>query len=136
MDELTKAEQRLLLADMAIHLLQTALKRGDIELDKLRNSLHAILTISDQFLPQAGLKQATANIYADLNWGQTLRERSSIGRKPPAIRRAPSNTGGWSPNRMRGSAVTLSMPASRLRLSGHSTQDMTTVSPSLAPAAA
>lgn len=58
-------KQRLLLADMAIHLLQTALRPGDIELDKLRNSLHAILTISDQFLPQAGLKQATGKIYLE-----------------------------------------------------------------------
>ena len=56
-------KQRLLLADMAIHLLQTALKPGEIELDKLRNNLHAVLTISDRFLPQAGLKQATENIY-------------------------------------------------------------------------
>jgi hypothetical protein len=56
-------KQRLLLADMAIHLLQTALKPGDIELDKLRNNLHAVLTISDQFLPHAGLKQATGNLY-------------------------------------------------------------------------
>ena len=46
---------RLLLADMAIHLLQTALKPGDIELDKLRNNLHAILTLSDRLLPDAGL---------------------------------------------------------------------------------
>ena len=36
-------KQRLLLADMAIHLLQTALKPGEIELDKLKNNLHAIL---------------------------------------------------------------------------------------------
>jgi hypothetical protein len=56
-------KQRLLLADMAIHLLQTALKPGDIELDKLRDNLHAVLTISDQFLPHAGLKQATGKIY-------------------------------------------------------------------------
>jgi hypothetical protein len=56
-------KQRLLLADMAIHLLQTALKPGEIELDKLRNNLHAVLTVSDQFLPHAGLKQATATIY-------------------------------------------------------------------------
>ena len=48
---------------MAIHLLQTALKPGEIELDKLQNNLHAILTIADPFLPHAGLKQATANIY-------------------------------------------------------------------------
>lgn len=58
-------KQRLLLADMAIHLLQTALKPGEIELDKLRNNLHAILTISDQFLPHAGLKDATGKIYED-----------------------------------------------------------------------
>lgn len=58
-------KQRLLLADMAIHLLQTALKPGDIALDQLRNNLHAILTISDQFLPEAGLKDATARLYPD-----------------------------------------------------------------------
>ncbi len=56
-------KQRLLLADMAIHLLQTALEPGDIELDKLRNNLHAIMTISDGFLPHAGLKGATAKMY-------------------------------------------------------------------------
>lgn len=58
-------KQRLLLADMAIHLLQTALEPGEIELDKLRNNLHAILTIADQFLPHAELKDATTNIYRD-----------------------------------------------------------------------
>jgi hypothetical protein len=51
--------RRLLLADMAIHLLQTAIKPGEIELDQLRNNLHAILTLADPFLPQAGLKKAT-----------------------------------------------------------------------------
>jgi hypothetical protein len=56
-------KQRLLLADMALHLLQTAVKPGEIELDKLRNNLHAILTISDPFLPHAGLKDATAHLY-------------------------------------------------------------------------
>jgi hypothetical protein len=56
-------KQRLLLADMAIHLLQTAINPGNIELDKLRNNLYAILTISDQFLPHADLKKATEKIY-------------------------------------------------------------------------
>ncbi len=56
-------KQRILLADMAIHLLQTSLKPGAMELDKLKNNLHAILTISDQFLPYANLKQATDKIY-------------------------------------------------------------------------
>lgn len=58
-------KQRLLLADMAMHLLQTALKPGEIELDKLRNSLHAVLTISDQFLPHAELKAAARKIYGE-----------------------------------------------------------------------
>lgn len=58
-------KQRLLLADMAVHLLQTALKPGKLEQDSLKNNLHAILTISDQFLPHADLKRATANLYLD-----------------------------------------------------------------------
>jgi hypothetical protein len=56
--------RRLLLADMAIHLLQTAIRPGEIELDQLRNNLHAILTISDSFLPQAALKKATGLLVA------------------------------------------------------------------------
>jgi hypothetical protein len=58
-------KQRLLLADMALHLLQTALKSGTMELNKLQNNLHAILSISDQFLPKAGLKQATEKLYQE-----------------------------------------------------------------------
>jgi len=56
-------KQRILLADMALHLLQTAMQPGNIELDKLKNNLHAILTISDQFLPNAELKNATDKFY-------------------------------------------------------------------------
>ncbi len=56
-------KQRILLADMALHLLQTALKPGEIELDKLKNNLHSVLTISDQFLPNADLKKATEKLY-------------------------------------------------------------------------
>jgi len=59
-----REKQRLLLADMAIHLLQTAIKPGAIELNNLQNNLHAILTITDQFLPGADLKKATEKIYA------------------------------------------------------------------------
>lgn len=58
-------KQRLLLADMAVHLLQTAIRPGKLDPDSLKNNLHAILTISDQFLPDAELKKATANIYLD-----------------------------------------------------------------------
>ena len=55
--------RRLLLADMAMHLLQTAIRPGEIELDQLRNNLHAILTLADPFLPQAALKKATGLLF-------------------------------------------------------------------------
>ena len=60
-----REKQRLLLADMAIHLLQTALGTGPIEIEQLRNNLHAILTLSDAFLPDAGLKAARARLYGE-----------------------------------------------------------------------
>ena len=56
-------KQRLLLADMALHLFQTSIKPGDIKLERLRDNLYAILTISDQFLTGADLKKATEKIY-------------------------------------------------------------------------
>ncbi|MBU2905546.1 MULTISPECIES: hypothetical protein [Arenibacter] len=59
-------KQRILLADMALHLLQTAIKPGDIELDRLRDNMNAILTIADQFLPSADLKKATEKLYDNL----------------------------------------------------------------------
>ena len=62
-DDAWLEKQRLLLADMALHLLQTALKPEAIEMDKLKNNLHAILTITDQFLPEAELKKATDKLY-------------------------------------------------------------------------
>jgi hypothetical protein len=43
--------------------LQTALKPNDIDNDKLKNNLHSILTISDQFLPEAELKKATDKLF-------------------------------------------------------------------------
>ena len=62
-DDAWVEKQRILLADMALHLLQTSIGQGEIELDKLRNNLHAILTITDQFLPGADLKKATEKLY-------------------------------------------------------------------------
>ena len=58
-------KQRMLLADMALHLLQTSIKPGEIKLDRLRDNLHAILTITDQFLPNADLKKATEKLYCN-----------------------------------------------------------------------
>lgn len=62
-DEEWLEKQRILLADMAIHLLQTAINPGGIEIEKLKNNLHAILTITDQFLPYSKLKKATEKLY-------------------------------------------------------------------------
>ena len=45
-DDTWVEKQRILLADMALHLLQTSISPGELELDKLRNNLHAILTIT------------------------------------------------------------------------------------------
>ena len=63
-DETWLEKQRLLLADMALHLLQTDINPEEIKLDRLRDNLHAILTIADQFSPNADLKKATEKLYA------------------------------------------------------------------------
>ena len=49
-------KRRLLLADMAIHLLQTALKPGELDEDKLGNNLYSMLTVADDLLPEVDLK--------------------------------------------------------------------------------
>ena len=51
-------KQRMLLADMALHLLQTALNDGPIAPEMLKRNLYSILTISAQFIPAHGLKAA------------------------------------------------------------------------------
>jgi len=48
-------KQRLLLADMALHLVQTALRDGEVDTAKLQNNLYSILTISAPFLPEKAL---------------------------------------------------------------------------------
>lgn len=56
-------KQRILLADMALHLLQTALNPGDLKIDKLKNNIFSILSIVDQFLPGAKLDEAREHIF-------------------------------------------------------------------------
>lgn len=56
-------KQRLLLADMALHLLQTSLKDGPLASEALKRNLFSILTISDQFLDGYGLKQFADTLY-------------------------------------------------------------------------
>ncbi len=57
-------KQRLLLADMALHLVQTSLKDGDIATDKLQNNLYSILTICAQFMPEKDLARYADEIIA------------------------------------------------------------------------
>ncbi len=59
-----QAKQRVLLADMALHLVQTSLQEGDIAHDKLQNNLYAILTICAQFMPERALTDYAEAIMA------------------------------------------------------------------------
>jgi hypothetical protein len=57
-------KQRVLLADMALHLLQTSLGDGDLSAESLKRNLFAILTISDQFIPGCDLKTFAEDLYS------------------------------------------------------------------------
>ena len=58
-------KQRILLADMALHLLQTALRDGELSAAELKRNLYAILTVSDQFIPACGLKASADQLHAN-----------------------------------------------------------------------
>ncbi|MES3023765.1 MAG: hypothetical protein V4857_19535 [Pseudomonadota bacterium] len=53
-------KQRMLLADMSLHLLQTALREGELDTARLQTNLFSILKISAAFLPEKSLA-----LYAD-----------------------------------------------------------------------
>lgn len=57
-------KQRILLADMALHLLQTALKEGHLSQDNLKRNLYSILTIADQFIEGHDLKSVADQLYS------------------------------------------------------------------------
>ncbi len=57
-------KQRVLLADMALHLLQTALSSGELSKDDLKRNLFSILMVSDQFMPGQRLKAAAEALHA------------------------------------------------------------------------
>ncbi|XLZ71698.1 hypothetical protein ABT364_06935 [Massilia sp. SR12] len=63
-DPAWRDKQRLLLADMALHLLQTALRDGELSQDDLKRNLYAILTVSDQLTPGYELKDVADKLYA------------------------------------------------------------------------
>ncbi|KAF7769753.1 hypothetical protein PCIT_a2649 [Pseudoalteromonas citrea] len=58
-------KQRLLLADMALHLLQTALKPGQLDDEKLRNNLNGILSLSDDFLEYVDLGKVADGLFSN-----------------------------------------------------------------------
>ncbi len=57
-------KQRILLADMALHLLQTALREGALSKDDLKRNLFSILTISEQFVDGHDLKLFADTLYS------------------------------------------------------------------------
>lgn len=57
-------KQRILLADMALHLLQTSLKEGELSEEGLKRNLYSILTISDQFIGGHDLKAVADKLYS------------------------------------------------------------------------
>ncbi|MBY0572349.1 MAG: hypothetical protein K2P84_01605 [Undibacterium sp.] len=57
-------KQRILLADMALHLLQTALTEGELSEENLKRNLFSILTISEQFIHGKGLKIFADELYS------------------------------------------------------------------------
>lgn len=57
-------KQRILLADMALHLLQTSLKGGPLVPQDLNRNLFSILTIADQFVDGHDLKTIADALYA------------------------------------------------------------------------
>lgn len=57
-------KQRVLVADMALHLLQTSLKEGELSTEDMKRNLFSILTICEQLIPGHGLKTVADNLYA------------------------------------------------------------------------
>lgn len=57
-------KQRILLADMALHLLQTSQKEGDLSEESLKRNLFSILTISDQFVNGHDLRRFADELYS------------------------------------------------------------------------
>ncbi len=56
-------KQRILLADMALHLVQTSLNPGELSTGDLKRNLFAILMISDELVPGHGLASVADSLY-------------------------------------------------------------------------
>lgn len=57
-------KQRVLLADMSLHLLQTSIRSGDLSTEDLKRNLFSILTISDELMPGHNLKAVADELYS------------------------------------------------------------------------
>jgi hypothetical protein len=58
-------KRRLLLADLALHLVQAALKGDKLDTNRLRRYLFSILTIAHDFIPEAELTGAAEKLMAE-----------------------------------------------------------------------
>lgn len=61
-EEGRQEQKRFLLADLACHLLQDALRWKEVNTADLQRHLYAILTISDNFLPEQELKEKAQSL--------------------------------------------------------------------------
>lgn len=60
-------KRRLLLADLALHLAQDALKGENINEAKLKNHLFAILKLSGEFFPEGRYAESAALVDESIN---------------------------------------------------------------------
>ncbi|RKE95291.1 hypothetical protein [Ichthyenterobacterium magnum] len=61
-EQATNQQRQFLLADMACHLIQDAMRDDITNSESLKNRLYAILTISDDFLTKKELKPLAQTI--------------------------------------------------------------------------
>ena len=55
-------KRRLLLADLSLHLVQAALKGDELSKQHLKRYLFSVLTLADEFIPEAGLKDTAQRL--------------------------------------------------------------------------
>ena len=57
-------KRRLLLADLALHLTDACVKE-EMNIDKIKRYLYSILTIANDFAPEAGLKETAEKLLTE-----------------------------------------------------------------------
>ncbi|UOQ53992.1 hypothetical protein [Hymenobacter cellulosivorans] len=56
--------KKLVLADLSLHLAQTALRRGPLNAQELQRQLFSVLTLANGFLPTIDLKPTAEALFA------------------------------------------------------------------------